>query len=299
MHPKPSTQKSSVQSMLSLQSTVLQSNTVVVVVVVVGVLVVDVVVVVLVVEVVVVTTTATRSSTQFSARAFTVGESVVLWQSFGFLASSFAKQPVYFATALSTQPFVFGSVGFPGVCASFRHLSRPATYFDAHFFLPAPHFVAVIGGALGSMAATSAATQVSTAVSAATVSSTVRQSFGPLLSSFSKQPLAGVLPPSNLVRTLVAQPLASGSAGLPGVSARASHLSNPVAFLAMQPVLPPRHFACWADAGAAGKSSSTVTSAVPIELLAMSPSDVQRSKRWKTARRMLQRGTTKPTIGRL
>src|SRR5262245_21705920 len=121
------------------------------------------------------------------------------------------------------------------------------------------------------MAATSAATQVSTAVSAATVSSTVRQSFGPLLSSFSKQPLAGVLPPSNLVRTLVAQPLASGSAGLPGVSARASHLSNPVAFLAMQPVLPARHFACWADAGAAGKSSSTVTSAVPIELLAMSP----------------------------
>ena len=37
MHPMPSTQKSSVQSMLSLQSTRLQSNTVVVVVVVVGV----------------------------------------------------------------------------------------------------------------------------------------------------------------------------------------------------------------------------------------------------------------------
>jgi hypothetical protein len=153
MHPIPSTQKSSVQSMLSLQSTRLQSNTVVVVVVVVGVLVVDVVagtvvVVVLVVEVVVVTTTATRSSTQFSTSPCTVGESVVLWQSFGAFAWSFAKQPlagssppVYFATALLTQPFVFGSVGFPGVCASLRHLSSAPRYFDAHFFLLAPHFV--------------------------------------------------------------------------------------------------------------------------------------------------------------
>src|SRR5262245_37465888 len=138
---------------MSSQSTGLQANTVVVVVVVVGVLVVDVVVVVvmvvvLVVEVVVVMTTATRSPTQSSASAFTVGESVVLWQSFGFFASSFAKQPfaasappVYFASALSTQPFVFGSVGFPGVWASRRHLSSPARYFAAHFFLPAPHFV--------------------------------------------------------------------------------------------------------------------------------------------------------------
>src|SRR5262249_28373699 len=92
--------------------------------------------------------TGTRSSTPSSTSAFTVGESVVLWQSFGFFASSFMKQPfagssppVYFATALSTQPFVFGSAGFPGVWASLRHLSRAARYFDAHFFLPAPHFV--------------------------------------------------------------------------------------------------------------------------------------------------------------
>src|SRR5262245_28158486 len=115
------------------------------------------------------------------------------------------------------------------------------------------------------MAATSAATQVSTAVSAAAVSSNVRQSFGTLLSSLSKQPLTSVLPPSNLVCTLVTQSLALGSFGLPGVSARASHLSNPTAFLAMQRVFPARHLACWADAGAAGKSSNTVTSAVPIE----------------------------------
>src|SRR5262245_55525695 len=103
------------------------------------------------------------------------------------------------------------------------------------------------------MAATIAVTQSSPAVSAASVLSTVGQSFGTLLSSFAKQPLAGVLPPSNLARTLVTQSLALGSAGLPGVSARASHLSSPAAFLAMQPVLPARHFACWADAGAAGK----------------------------------------------
>src|SRR5262245_59663920 len=158
-------------------------------------------------------TTATRASTQFSASAFTVGESVVLWQSFGSFASSFAKQPfagsappVYFATALSTQPFVFGSVGFPGVCASLRHLSSAARYFDAHFFLLAPHFVWSRGG--GSMATTSAATQASTAVSAAPVLSTVGQSFGTLLSSFSKQPLAGSSPPSNLVWALVTQSLA-------------------------------------------------------------------------------------------
>jgi hypothetical protein len=110
----------------------------------------------------------------------------------------------------------------------------------------------------------------------------VGQSFGTLLSSFSKQPLAGTSPPSNLVWALVTQSLAFGSPGLPGVSARASHLSNPAAFFAMQAVLPARHFACWADEGAAGKSRS-VTSAVPIELLVMSPSDVQRSKRWKMA----------------
>src|SRR5262245_49820469 len=138
MHPTPGAQVSSVHALLSLQSTGLQAKVVVVVVV----------VVVLVVEVVVVTTTATRSSTQSSTSAFTVGESVVLWQSFGALASTFAKQPlagssppVYFATALSTQPFAFGSVGFPGVWASLRHLSSALRYFDAHFFLLAPHFV--------------------------------------------------------------------------------------------------------------------------------------------------------------
>src|SRR5215510_10220127 len=98
--------------------------------------------------------------------------------------------------------------------------------------------------------------QVSTAISAAPVLSTVGQSFGTLLSSFSKQPLAGSSPPLNLVWTLVTQSLAFGSGGLPGVSARASHLSNPTAFLAMQPVLPARHFGCWADTGAAGTSSS-------------------------------------------
>src|SRR5262245_53944488 len=98
MHPTPGAQVSSVHALLSLQSTGLQAKVVVVVVV----------VVVLVVEVVVVTTTATRSSTQSSASAFTAGESVVLWQSFGFFASSFVKQPfvgsrppVDFATALS------------------------------------------------------------------------------------------------------------------------------------------------------------------------------------------------------
>src|SRR5262249_36993486 len=111
--PVIGSQLSSVQRLLSSQLTGLQANTVVVVVVVVGVLVVGVVagtvvVVVLVVEVVVVTTTATRSSTQFSTSPRTVGESVVLWQSLGAFAWSFAKQPfvgsrppVYFAIALS------------------------------------------------------------------------------------------------------------------------------------------------------------------------------------------------------
>src|SRR5262245_30408450 len=101
MHPMPGAQVSSVHALLSSPSTGLQATVVVVVVV----------VVVLVVEVLVVMTTATRSSTQSSTSAFTVGESVVLWQSLGALASSFAKQPlvgsappVYFASALSTQP---------------------------------------------------------------------------------------------------------------------------------------------------------------------------------------------------
>jgi hypothetical protein len=51
-------------------------------------------------------------------------------------------------------------------------------------------------------------------------------------------------------------------------------LNNPAALLAIQAVLPPRHFACSAGAGAAGTSISVVTSAVPIERLVMCPSDV-------------------------
>ena len=115
------------------------------------------------------------------------------------------------------------------------------------------------------MAATSVATQASTAASAVTVSSNVRQSFGFFASSFAKQPLVASRPPSNFALTLVMHPSAFGSAGLPGVSARASHLSNPVAFFAMQLVLPARHFACWADAGASGTSTSVIASVVTIE----------------------------------
>jgi len=70
-------------------------------------------------------TVSTRSLTQLSTRPCSVEESFVNWQSFGLFASSFAKQPfvgstppVYLATALSRQAFVFGSVGFPGVWAS-------------------------------------------------------------------------------------------------------------------------------------------------------------------------------------
>jgi len=46
---------------------------------------------------------------------------------------------------------------------------------------------------------------------------------GSTLSSFSKQPLAGSTPPSNLAVTLVIQSLAFGFAGLPGVPANCSH----------------------------------------------------------------------------
>src|SRR5262249_49490108 len=142
-------------------------------------------------------------------------------------------------------------------------LSSAPRYFDAHFFLPAPHFVWSSGG--GSMAATSDATQPSTLVSAVAVSSSERQSFGVFASSFSKQPFAGTVPPSNLIFTLVTHSLALGSAGLPGVSASASHLSRPAAVLAMQVVLAARHFACWADAGASGTSTRAIASAVAIE----------------------------------
>src|SRR5262245_47426396 len=70
------------------------------------------------------------------------------------------------------------------------------------------------------------------------------------------------------------QPFVFGSVGFPGVWASWRHLSSAARYLAMQPVLPARHLACWGDAGAAGKSSSTVTSAVPIERFVMSPPDV-------------------------
>jgi hypothetical protein len=66
-----------------------------------------------------------RSSTQFSTNAWSVAESPVTSQSFGFKASSFATQPfvgsappLYLACALSMHMLKFGSVGFPGVSAS-------------------------------------------------------------------------------------------------------------------------------------------------------------------------------------
>src|SRR5262245_10089597 len=114
--PMAGSQVSVVHAFMSSQSTGLQANTVVVVVVVVGVLVVEevvvvVVVVVFVVEVVVVTTTATGSSPQSSTRVCNASELFVGgWQSFGSFASSFAKQPLvnsvpplYLVFALSTH----------------------------------------------------------------------------------------------------------------------------------------------------------------------------------------------------
>jgi hypothetical protein len=93
-------------------------------------------------------TTPTSSSTQFSTTACRVAVSSKNWQSFGFLFSSFSKQPLVgsrpplnFAFALSMQPPAFGSAGFPGVWASWWHLRSPFRYFETHFFLPAPHFV--------------------------------------------------------------------------------------------------------------------------------------------------------------
>src|SRR6185503_15714932 len=105
----------------------------------------------------------------------------------------------------------------------------------------------------------------STAVSAEPVLSKVMQSFPALFSSFSKQPLAGSAPPSNLSWTLVTHPPALGSVGLPGVSANPSHLSNPAAFLDMHLVLLAMHFACCADPGAAQTNTSPITSTVRIE----------------------------------
>ncbi len=74
----------------------------------------------------------TTSSTQFSTMPCNVAVSLVTSQSFGFTASSFATHPrvgsappLNFASALSTHMFAFGSVGLPGVSASWWHLSRP------------------------------------------------------------------------------------------------------------------------------------------------------------------------------
>jgi hypothetical protein len=84
--------------------------------------------------------------------------------------------------------------------------------------LPASHFDCVAGGAAGSIADTNDPTQLSTVASAVEVSSKVMQSFGFLFSSFSKQPLVGSAPPSNLATTLSSHPKALGSFDLPGVS---------------------------------------------------------------------------------
>jgi hypothetical protein len=54
--------------------------------------------------------------------------------------------------------------------------------------------------------------------------------------------------------------LALGSGGLPGVSARASHSSDPAAFLAMQSVLPARHLACCAGAGQPARAAAAAPS---------------------------------------
>src|SRR5262249_18182060 len=115
------------------------------------------------------------------------------------------------------------------------------------------------------MAATSDATQPSTAVSVVVVSPNETQSFGFFASSFPKQPFVGSRPPVNLVRTLVSQPLASGSGGLPGLSASASHLRRPAAFLAMQLALLARTFAGWADGGALAGPSSVIPRPAAIE----------------------------------
>jgi hypothetical protein len=66
---------------------------------------------------------------------------------------------VYLATALSTQLFVFGSGGLPGVSARVWHLRRPVAFFVAHFVFPAMHLpcCADAGAAATSVAAISSA----------------------------------------------------------------------------------------------------------------------------------------------
>jgi len=121
------------------------------------------------------------------------------------------------------------------------------------------------------MVETSVLTQASMVVSTDPVSSKLMQSVGFLFSSFSKQPLAGSVPPSNLRMTLVTQSLALGSGTLPGVSASCSHLINPVPFFDEHLVLPARHFACWADAGASPMNSNATANAVTNARIVICP----------------------------
>src|SRR5262245_6977263 len=94
------------------------------------------------------------------------------------------------------------------------------------------------------------------------------------------------------------QPFVFGSVGFPGVWASWRHLSSAARYLAMQPVLPARHLACWADVGAAGTSSSTVTSTVPIERLVMFPLRRAAIKEMEAGQaECFKRRTTKDTTG--
>src|SRR5262249_39493424 len=86
---------------------------------------------------------ATQPSTAVSADPV----SSKVMQSFGFLFSSFSKQPLAVSTppsnlamTLLTQSLAFGFVGLPGVSANCSHMSSPVLVLDMHFVLPARHF---------------------------------------------------------------------------------------------------------------------------------------------------------------
>ena len=97
-------------------------------------------------------------ATYFNARATTVGEwgppaggeldialagvltAILVASSFTMQPFSGAMPPSYFASTLSMQPAVFGSVGLPGSCAFWWHLRSPPSFFATHFCLPTPHF---------------------------------------------------------------------------------------------------------------------------------------------------------------
>jgi hypothetical protein len=90
---------------------------------------------------------STNAATQLSTAASAEAVSLKVMQSFGFLFSSFSKQPLVgstppsnFATTLSTQLLALGSGVFPGVSASWWHLIRPVPFLDMHLVLPATHF---------------------------------------------------------------------------------------------------------------------------------------------------------------